>query len=655
MKQIVTGIVAHVDAGKTTLSEALLYQTGALRQLGRVDHGDAFLDSDDLEKKRGITIFSHQANLTYRDLQLTLLDTPGHVDFANQTEAVLSVLDYAILVVSAQDGVQGYTRTLWQLLAHYHVPTFIFVNKIDVAGFDRTQMLSDLQREFSEGCLPFATVETGEFVDDINESLAMCDEKALDEFVTTGQLTDTSIRQMIVQRQVFPCYFGAALKLTGVTDFLAGIARWAETSANAAISDEHEAFGARVFKITHDHKGERLTWIRLTQGTLSTKALIADEKVNQIRVYNGTKFILKPVVHIGEVCALTGLTTTYQNQGLGQQADGQALVIRPVLNYALDPKGQEIQACLAALRQLEDENPQLHVTWSEHLQEIHVALMGEVQLEILEQILQERFKLPVGFDEGHILYQETITAAIEGVGHFEPLRHYAEVHLRLEPAEHDQGVIFASECSLENLSRNWQHQVLTSLAAKEHLGVLTGSPLTAIKMTLINGRASNVHTVGGDFREATWRAVRQGLMMAKMRGTCQLLEPWYRFRLEVTQDQVGRAMNDIQRMSGTFEPVESGHTDESLVSLTGFAPVSEMRGYAQEVYAYTHGQGQLTCLVDGYRPCHNADEIEQLLAYEPVSDLENTPDSVFCAHGAGYPVAWNQVPQAAHLPYAPLS
>lgn len=640
MKHIVAGIIAHVDAGKTTLSEALLYQTGALRQLGRVDNGDAFLDSDDLEKQRGITIFSHQAILQHNNLELTLLDTPGHADFASQTEQVFSVLDYAILVVSATDGVQGYTRTLWHLLERYHVPAFIFVNKMDADSADKDKVLAQLKDTLSQGCVAF---DSAEIPDDSYEEIALQDEVVLDTYLETGDLDDDTVRQMILQRQVFPCYFGAALKVDGVDKFLAGVEKW--TSEKSTKPD----FGARVFKISHDEKGDRLTWVRVTGGKIATKdVILGDQKANQLRIYNGTKFTVAQEVTAGGICAIPGLTGTHPGQGLGGETDAAIPAIQPVLNYAVDSKDNEIHICLDALRELEDEDPQLHVSWSEHLQEIRIQIMGEIQLEILQQILLDRFHLDIGFGEGSILYKETINQAVEGVGHFEPLRHYAEVHLLMQPAPRGSGLTFDANCSLEVLGKNWQHQVLSNLGAKEHLGVLTGSPITNMKITLVGGRASIVHSVGGDFREATWRAVRQGLMMLKERNECQLLEPWYRFRLEVGQDQIGRAMSDIQRMSGQFVTPDTG-VDQT--TLTGVAPVSEMQGYIQEVRAYTHGQGELECVIDGYRPCHNADDVIATKDYHPVSDLENTPGSVFCAHGAGYPVQWEDVPEAAHVEY----
>lgn len=641
MKQIVAGMIAHVDAGKTTLSEALLYRSGALRQLGRVDNGDAFLDTDTLEKQRGITIFSHQANLKYNNLDLTLLDTPGHVDFATQTEQVLSVLDYAILVISATDGVQGYTRTLWRLLASYHVPTFIFINKMDAPGTDAAHLMAQVQQTLSPGCVAFNTVEANATATELPtvpdaamEDIAMQNDDVLADYLETGTIDDETIRHMIQRREIFPCYFGAALRLTGVDDLMTGLDHWTLPKPAAA------EFGAQVFKITHDEQGERLTWVRVTGGALHPKdVVLGAQKVNQLRIYSGTKYETQSVVNAGAVCVITGLIKTYPGQGLGAAADGQQPLMQPVLTYALDPQSEDLHACLTALRQLEDEDPQLHVTWSESLQELRVQVMGTIQLEVLQQLLKDRFQLTVQFGTGSILYQETITAPVEGVGHFEPLRHYAEVHLLLEPAPRGSGLHFAADCSLEVLGRNWQHQVLSNLQAKTQRGVLVGAPLTDVNVTLISGRASIVHSVGGDFREATWRALRQGLMMLRQRGACQLLEPWYRFRLEVGQDQVGRAMTDIQRMNGQFDaPVAntSVATDGTeLTTITGVAPVAAMQDYSQTVRAYTHGQGQLECVVDGYRPCHNADEVIADESYVPTADLENTPDSVFCAHGAG--------------------
>ncbi|VDG20959.1 elongation factor G [Lactiplantibacillus mudanjiangensis] len=640
MSAITAGIVAHVDAGKTTLSEALLYRAGTLRQLGRVDKGDAFLDPDDLEKQRGITIFSHQAHLKLENLDLTLLDTPGHVDFAAQTEQVLSVLDYAILVVSATDGVQGYTRTLWRLLAHYQVPTFIFVNKMDVNGVDQAKVLTQFQTELSPGCIAF----TAPLTESAMEAIAMQDDDVLAQYLENESLDETTIANLIQQRAVFPCYFGSALKIDGIDDLLAGLQQWTQTPAPT------DDFGAKVFKISYD-AGERLTWLRLTGGTLAAKAeLLPEQKINQIRVYNGAKYTIQPTLTAGEVGAIPNLTGTYPGQGLGVVPDDGQPLMQPVLNYTVDPKANDVHDCLTIFRQLADEDPQLHVVWSEELQEIRLQVMGSVQLEILQQRLQDQFHLDVGFGEGSILYQETITQAVEGVGHFEPLRHYAEVHVLLQPTAPGSGLTFAADCNLDVLGRNWQHQVLSNLQAKVQRGVLVGAPLTDVRLTLVGGRASNVHSVGGDFREATWRAVRQGLMMLREQQKCQLLEPWYRFRLVVGQDQVGRAMTDIQRMSGEFEAPET-NAMTGMTVLTGTAPVAEMQDYSQAVNAYTHGQGELECLIDGYRPCHNAETVITATDYQPVSDLPNTPDSVFCAHGAGYPVPWDQVPQMAHCDY----
>lgn len=640
MKQIVTGIVAHVDAGKTTLTEALMYKTGAIRKLGRVDNGDAFLDPNTLEKQRGITLFTHQAELTYNDLVLTLLDTPGHVDFASQTEQVLPVLDYAILVISATDGIQGYTRTLWDLLARYGIPTFIFINKEDVIGADSSSVIEQLQKEFSPACLNFADPLT----DEVRETIAMQDDTVLENYLSTGSLSDQTIQQLIKQRKVFPCYSGAALKLTGTTNFLNGLEKWTVTPA---FSDE---FAARVFKISHDDKGNRLSWVRVFGGKIPAKSvLLNEEKVNQIRIYNGAKFTPSQVLSAGQVGALTGLTSTSPGLGLGKTKPLPAPVIKPVLNYAVKVDKEDLHACLNALKELEDEDPQLQISWHPHIQEIHVQIMGEVQLQILQQLLQERYQLKVTFDEGNVLYQETITSKVEGVGHFEPLRHYAEAHLLLEPGKQGSGITISSDCSLDILDRNWQHQILTSLQAKEHLGVLTGAPLTDVRITLIGGRGHIKHTVGGDFRQASWRAVRQGLMELKKQNECQLLEPWYTFHLKVPNDQVGRAINDIQQMHGTFELDETNSQDLTLI--TGTAPVVGMRDYAQSVRAYTHGQGQLELVVAGYYPCHNAEDVIRDVNYDPVADLENTPDSVFCAHGAGFPVPWNEVPTMAHYPY----
>ena len=636
MKKITTGIIAHVDAGKTTLSEALLYRAGNIRNLGRVDNGDAFLDTQQLEKKRGITIFSHEAKLTTDVTEVTLLDTPGHVDFAFQTEEVLSVLDYAILVISATDGVTSYAKTLWNLLEKNNVPVFIFVNKIDIAGTDKDQALADIQKNLSENCLDFSQENQ-----DFYENVASTDDKLLEKYLNGEKIADSDIQDLIAQRKIYPVYFGSALKLTGITEFLAGFDKWTKEKEYA--SD----FSARCFKISHDKNGERLSWIKILGGSLKAKTELADEKINQLREYNGEKFTTVVEAKAGDIVAATGLTKTYPGQGFGVK-DANEASLKPVLTYRLNPLDEDIHACLTALKKLEDENPQLHVTWSEHLQELRVQVMGKIQLEILKQLLQERFNLTVDFEQGSILYKETIAQPAEGVGHFEPLRHYAEVHLLLEPGERNSGVVFENKCSLEVLTKNWQHQIMTALKSKEHLGVLIGTPITDVKITLLGGKGSIVHSVGGDFREATYRAVRQGLMELKERNQLILLEPWYDFRLEVSQEHVGRALNDIQRMNGEFNTPEN-KGDRTIIE--GSAPVSEMQDYAAQVRSYTHGDGIFECVVKGYLPCHNAAEIIAQYDYDPVSDLDNTPNSVFCSHGAGHTVTWDKVPETAHFPY----
>ncbi|TJY06676.1 TetM/TetW/TetO/TetS family tetracycline resistance ribosomal protection protein [Lactobacillus amylovorus subsp. animalium] len=636
MKKITTGIVAHVDAGKTTLSEALLYRAGNIRNLGRVDNGDAFLDTQQLEKKRGITIFSHEAKLTTDDAEITLLDTPGHVDFAFQTEEVLSVLDYAILVISATDGVTSYAKTLWNLLEKNHVPVFIFVNKIDIAGTNKGQVLTDIQKSLSENCLDFSQEDQTFY-----ENVASADDQLLEKYLNGEEIMNSDIQNLIVQRKIYPVYFGSALKLTGITEFLAGFDKWTKEK------EYSPDFSARCFKISHDKNWERLSWIKILSGKLQAKTELAGEKINQLREYNGEKFTTVVKVNAGEIVAATGLTKTYLGQGFGA-TDAKEASLKPVLTYKLNPLDEDIHACLMALKTLGDENPQLHVTWSEHLQELRVQVMGKIQLEILKQLLQERFTLTVDFEQGSILYKETIAQPVEGVGHFEPLRHYAEVHLLLEPGPRNSGVVFENNCSLEALTKNWQHQIMTALKSKEHLGVLLGTPITDVKITLLGGKGSIVHSVGGDFREATYRAVRQGLMELKEQDQLILLEPWYDFRLEVSREHVGRALNDIQRMSGQFNSPEN-KGDRTIIE--GSAPVSEMQDYAARVRGYTHGDGIFECVVKGYLPCHNAQEIIEQKNYDPVSDLENTPNSVFCSHGAGHTVTWDKVPETAHYPY----
>ena len=639
-KQIVLGILAHVDSGKTTLSEAMLYRAGVTRRLGRVDHKDAFLDTDVLEKARGITIFSKQALLTAGDTDITLLDTPGHVDFSTETERTLQVLDYAVLVVSGTDGVQSHTETLWRLLRRYHVPTFVFVNKMDLPGMERQELLAQLNRRLGEGFVDFGAEQA-----DRDEALALCDENLMDRMLDAGQLQDADLIPAIARRHVFPCWFGAALKLEGVDALLDGLDRY--TRPAPAL----EAFGAKVFKVSQDEQGARLTWLRVTGGELKVKAQLTGEadgepwaeKANQLRLYSGAKYTLTEAIGPGQVCAVTGLTKARPGEGLGAERDSDLPVLEPVLSYqVLLPEGADVHAALGKLHRLEEEEPQLHVVWNETLGEIHVQLMGEIQLEVLRSLLAERFGLEVEFGPGGILYKETITEPMEGVGHYEPLRHYAEVHLKLEPLPRGSGMQFAADCREEVLDKNWQRLVLTHLEEKQHLGVLTGSPLTDVKITLIAGRAHLKHTEGGDFRQATYRAVRQGLMLAKS----QLLEPWYAFRLEVPAENIGRAMSDIQRMEGTFDPPESG---EETAVLTGFAPVSTMRSYPMEVVSYTRGRGHLSLTLDGYRPCHNAQEVIAAIGYEPEHDLDNPADSVFCAHGAGFVVPWDQVRSHMHV------
>ncbi len=639
-KQIVLGILAHVDSGKTTLSEAMLYRAGVTRRLGRVDHKDAFLDTDALEKARGITIFSKQALLTAGDTDITLLDTPGHVDFSTETERTLQVLDYAVLVVSGTDGVQSHTETLWRLLRRYHVPTFVFVNKMDLPSMERQELLAQLNRRLGEGFVDFGAEQA-----DRDEALALCDETLMNRMLDAGQLSDADLIPAIARRHMFPCWFGAALKLEGVDELLDGLDRY--TRPAPAL----EAFGAKVFKVSQDEQGARLTWLRVTGGELKVKAQLTGEadgepwaeKANQLRLYSGAKYTLTEAIGPGQVCAVTGLTKARPGEGLGAERDSDLPVLEPVLSYqVLLPEGADVHAALGKLHRLEEEEPQLHVVWNETLGEIHVQLMGEIQLEVLRSLLAERFGLEVEFGPGGILYKETITEPMEGVGHYEPLRHYAEVHLKLEPLPRGSGMQFAADCREEVLDKNWQRLVLTHLEEKQHLGVLTGSPLTDVKITLIAGRAHLKHTEGGDFRQATYRAVRQGLMLAKS----QLLEPWYAFRLEVPAENIGRAMSDIQRMEGTFDPPESG---EETAVLTGFAPVSTMRSYPMEVVSYTRGRGHLSLTLDGYRPCHNAQEVIAAIGYEPEHDLDNPADSVFCAHGAGFVVPWDQVRSHMHV------
>ena len=633
-RQITMGILAHVDAGKTTLSEALMYLTGSIRRLGRVDHRDAFLDTFSLERAKGITIFSKQARFVRGNTEFTLLDTPGHVDFSAEMERTLQVLDVAILVISGADGVQGHTYTLWKLLERYRIPVMIFVNKMDQEGTDRERLLAEVKSQLDERCVEFDEARAKESIED---DLAMCHEDLMEEYLENGGISDGSIGQAIRQRVVFPCYFGSALKLEGVEPLLDGLCRYAQMPVYGA------AFAARVYKISRDVQGNRLTHLKVTGGTLKVKMPVGEEKISQIRLYSGEKFEAVGEVPAGTVCAVTGLNETYPGQGLGAETGGQLPVLEPVLTYRITlPEGADVRTTLGKLRQLEEEEPALHIAWNERLGEIHAQLMGEVQIEVLRTLINERFGLEVGFDEGSIIYKETIAEPVEGVGHYEPLRHYAEVHLLLEPGESGSGMEFEASCSTDLLDRNWQRLILTHLEEKEHLGVLTGSPITDMKISLLTGRAHLKHTEGGDFRQATYRAVRQGLMMANS----VLLEPWYEYHLEVPQGQIGRAMNDIQAMFGTFSAPEM--VGEMAV-LSGKAPVSEMRNYQAQVAAYTGGRGRLSCAPAGYEPCHNAEQVIEAIGYDSEADMDNPTGSVFCAHGAGFWVGWDQVREYMHL------
>lgn len=644
VKRIVTGIVAHVDAGKTTLSEALLYATGTTRKLGRVDHGDAFLDTDAIERARGITIYTEPAVMRVGDVELTILDTPGHVDFSAETERTLQALDYAILVVSAADGVQGHTLTLWRLLQRYHVPVFVFVNKMDTPGASRARILDQLHTRCSDACIDFTAAVDGLSSDQL-DALAMQSEAAMDEYLETGGIDVRTVRGMIADGAVVPVYFGAALKMQGISEFLEGFAYFTCEPHYTA------EFGARVFKISHDRQGNRLSWIKVTGGELTAKMMLPEvsgaEKVDQVRVYSGAKFTTVESVPAGTVCAVTGPARTFPGEGLGTARNAAQPALRPVLTYTLLPGSNDVHACLQALRELEDEEPLLHVVWQERLQEAHVQLMGAVQLEIVEQLMRDRFGLDISFGPGSILYAETITAPVEGVGHFEPLRHYAEAHVLLEPLARGSGLEFATDVSEDELDRNWQRLIMQHLQETEHPGVLIGAPITDMRLTLIGGRGHLKHTEGGDFRQATYRAVRQGLMEARETGHAVLLEPWYRFRLELPQEMLGRALSDVQRMSGESAAPQIA---DGLAVVEGAAPVSEMRDYAMDVNAYTHGEGRLALMFGGYRECHDEQAVVEAAGYDPEADLEHTPDSVFCAHGAGYTVKWYKVPEFCHVP-----
>lgn len=645
-KQITMGILAHVDAGKTTLSEGILYTCKAIRKLGRVDHQDAFLDTNTLERNRGITIFSKQAECTLGEFGMTFLDTPGHVDFSAEMERTLQVLDYAILVISGADGVQGHTETLWRLLSRYQIPVFLFINKMDQPGTDREALLAEVKEKLDANCVEFSADQTDE---EWKEQVAVCDEQVMEAYLEGEEISREQIRQMIRERKLFPCYFGSALKMTGVEEFLDDLKlRIRETSYP-------ETFGAKIYKITRDNQGERLTHMKITGGTLKVKSVLSNgrpgetgegiwqEKVNQIRIYSGEKYTMVSEVKAGTVCAVTGLTATYPGQGLGSEQASDMPVLEPVLSYRIGlPTEVNVHQALLQLRQLEEEEPLLHIVWNETLGEIYAQVMGEVQIEILKSLIKERFGMAVTFDEGNIVYKETILEPVEGVGHFEPLRHYAEVHLLLEPGETGSGLIFAADCSEDVLDRNWQRLILTHLEEREHKGVLIGAPITDMKITLLTGRAHIKHTEGGDFRQATYRAVRQGLRKAKS----QLLEPYYEFRLEVPSEQVGRSMTDIQKMLGEFDPPK---TEGEMTVLTGSAPVVTMRDYQKEVISYTSGRGRLSCTLKGYYPCHNQEEVVEAVGYDPEADLENPTGSVFCAHGAGFVVNWDQVEEYMHV------
>ena len=674
-KYVCVGLLAHVDAGKTTLSEAILYTTGTTRKLGRVDNRDAYLDTYALERERGITIFSKQAVCQLGDTTVTLLDTPGHVDFSAEMERTLQVLDYAVLVISGADGVQGHTETLWSLLKRYQVPTFLFINKMDQPGTDREALLSELQKRLSESCVDFALLDDAdaEVPEEVWETIAMSDEELLERYLESGSIAEEDIRRLIRQRKLFPCYFGSALKLQGVEELLAGLERWMSEEMFAGTEGWHvvqqeradagspertetgasdAAFGAKVFKISRDEQGSRLTHLKITSGSLKVKDFLQEkgkepEKVNQIRIYSGTKYETVNEAVPGMICAVTGPLNTYPGQGIGTEAESELPVLEPVLTYRVElPEECDAHKMLADLKQLEEEEPELHITWNEQAQEIQVQVMGEVQIEVLKSLVAERFGVEIRLDAGSIVYKETITATVEGVGHFEPLRHYAEVHLLMEPGEPGSGLQFSARCSEDFLDRNWQRLILTHLEEKRHRGVLTGSEITDMQITLIAGRAHQKHTEGGDFRQATYRAVRQGLCEAAAEGCVQILEPYYAFKLEVPSEYVGRAMTDLERMKGTFEPPE---VDGENMVLSGVVPVATMQNYQREVVSYTKGRGRLSCVLQGYFPCHNAVEVVENTRYEAELDLADPTGSVFCAHGAGFVVPWYEVKHYMHI------
>ncbi len=634
-KHICAALLAHVDAGKTTLSEALLYESGNIRKLGRVDNGDAFLDTDKLERARGITIFSKQAVLELPGTVITLLDTPGHVDFSAEMERTLQVLDYAVLVISGSDGVQGHTRTLWQLLSKYNIPVFLFVNKMDQPGAEQRSLLAELKEKLDENCLDFSDMHTEEF----QENAAVCREDVLEYYLEHGEVTQGQLKELISQRKIFPCFFGSALKLMGVREFLDAFAGFIQPRSYP------QEFGAKVFKVTRDAQGNRLTHLKVTGGMLKVRTAVTggQEKVNQIRIYSGDKFEAVQEAEAGTVCAVTGLQRTQPGEGLGIEQDSIAPLLVPVLTYQMIlPEECDAAKMMTSLSQLQEEEPELHIVWEEELKEIRVQVMGEVQLEILTSLIRERFGTEVTFGTGNILYKETVACPAEGVGHYEPLRHYAEVHLLLEPGEPGSGLVFGTSCSEDVLDRNWQRLILTHLMEKEHRGVLTGSAITDMKVTLTAGRAHLKHTEGGDFRQATYRALRQGLMEAQS----VLLEPVYEYCLEIPEQMIGRAITDVERMHGDFTslPPRNG-----MAVLVGTAPVSKMQDYPRKVTQYTRGEGRLSCTLKGYEPCHNAEEVIAQIGYDAERDMENPPDSVFCAHGAGFVVKWEEVSQYMHV------
>ena len=644
MKRLVVGLLAHVDAGKTTLAESLLYHAGTIRTAGRVDQGSSHMDTDEMERRRGITIFSNQAQLTWQDVSVTLVDAPGHVDFSAEAERTLQALDCAVLVVGANDGVQAHTRTMWRLLAERKIPTFVFINKLDLESANRAVVMQQLQDRLSAGCVDL----TQGLTSDALEAAAMSDEEALDEFLGTGDLLASTLQRLVHERALIPCVCGSALHGEGVERLLDVLCDLMEPPVWPSL------FAARVYKVNRGPRGERLAWLKVTGGVLHARDAIAgvsdgtswEEKVGEVRVNVGTRLETVREAVAGQLCAVTGLSHVVPGDVLGDEPCSSAPRLSPVLTHRVEPKGCDAHAVLAALRELTDEDPLLAVSWNEQLQEIHLQCMGEIQLEVVRETLRTRFGIEVDFGPGGIVYAETILELVEGIGHFEPLRHYAEAHLLLEPLPHGSGVVFGSACSEDDLDRNWQRLILTNAMERDHKGVLIGAPLTDVRITLIAGRAHPKHTEGGDFRQATYRAIRQGLMQAREAGACQLLEPWYRFELEVPSDRVGRALVDVQRMSATFgTPQMQGE----MAIIEGTVPVAEIRSYALDVAAYTHGTGVLHCEFAGYEPCHNAEQIVDEAAYDPEADLPNTPDSVFCARGAGYTVKWYDVPAHAHV------